>query len=85
MAQHPSAEKRHRQTTKRRTRNRVTRGSMRTAIKAVEKALSEGKKGEAKTLAGAAIHLIDRACVKGVIKANTASRLVSNLTLKTKS
>jgi small subunit ribosomal protein S20 len=80
MANHPSAEKRHRQTTKHRLRNRLTRGKMRTAIKAAYKALGEGRKDEARTLAQEALKLIDRAYGKGVIKRNTASRLISKLT-----
>ena len=80
MAIHPSAEKRNRQTTKRRLRNRVARGHMRTAIKAAYKAIEEGNKDEAGKLTSEAVRLIDRAYGKGIIKRNTASRLVSKLT-----
>ncbi len=80
MANHPSAEKRDRQTTKRRLRNRVARGHMRTAIKAAYKAIGEGSKEQAGAAAKDAIRLIDRAYGKGIIKRNTASRLISKLT-----
>jgi small subunit ribosomal protein S20 len=79
MANHPSAEKRHRQTIKRRIRNRNVRGRMRTAIKATYSALSEGDTTEAKKRAVEARRLIDRAYSKGVLKRNTASRLISKL------
>jgi small subunit ribosomal protein S20 len=79
MANHPSAAKRNRQTIKRRLRNRVARGHMRTAIKAAYKAIEEGSKEKA-SLTRDAVQLIDRAYGKGVIKRNTASRLVSKLT-----
>ena len=80
MANHPSAEKRNRQTTRRRLRNRVARGHMRTAIKAAYKAIGESDKQQAGTLTKEAVRLIDRAYGKGVIKRNTASRLISKLT-----
>jgi small subunit ribosomal protein S20 len=79
MANHPSAEKRNRQTTKRRLRNRIVRGRMRTAIKATMQAIEEGRGDEAKTLAHEASRLIERAYSKGVVKRNTASRLISKL------
>ena len=80
MANHPSAKKRHRQTIKRRLRNRLARGRMRTAIKAAYRAAGEGRKDDAASLAKQAVRLIDRAYDKGVIKRNTASRLISKLT-----
>jgi len=80
MANHPSAEKRNRQATKRRLRNRVVRGHMRTAIKAAYRAIGEGSKEQAGALTREAVRLIDRAYGKGVIKRNTASRLISKLT-----
>ncbi|MBW2262927.1 MAG: 30S ribosomal protein S20 [Deltaproteobacteria bacterium] len=83
MANHPSAKKRNRQTVKRRLRNRVTRGHMRTAIKAAYKAIGEGKKDQTGALTKEAVRLIDRAYSKGVIKRNTASHLISKLTRQT--
>jgi len=79
MATHPSAKKRNRQTIKRRLTNRTTRGHMRTAIKAAYKAIEDGKKDQAGALTKEAIRLVDRAYGKGVIKRNTASRLISKL------
>ncbi len=79
MANHPSAEKRYRQNEKRRARNRIVRGKMRTAVKKALAAGEAGKKDEAKKLAGEAATLVDRAYGKGTIKRNTASRLISSL------
>jgi small subunit ribosomal protein S20 len=80
MANHPSAKKRKRQTVKRRMRNRLARGKMRTALKAAYKALEEEKKDDGKTLSNEAIRLVDRAYGSGIIRRNTASRLISKLT-----
>ncbi len=63
----------------RRQRNRVVRGRMRTVIKATLSALEEGKTEEARKLATEATRLIERAYSKGVLKRNTASRLISHL------
>lgn len=79
MANHPSAEKRHRQTIKRRLRNRLVRGKMRTALKSALHAIEEGRTDEAKDLTMQATRLIERAYSKGVLKRNTASRLISKL------
>ena len=79
MGNHASPKKRHRQAEKRRARNRVVRGQMRTAVKKAIAAGEAGKKDEAKKLAAAATRLVDRAYDKGTIKRNTASRLISSL------
>jgi len=79
MANHPSAEKRNRQATKQRLRNRTVRGRMRTAIKATLKAIEEGRKEDAQALAKESYRLIDRAYSKNVVKRNKASRLISRL------
>ena len=79
MGNHAQPKKRHRQDEKRRARNRIVRGQMRTAVKKAIAAGEAGKKEEAKKLAGAAVRLVDRAYGKGTIKRNTASRLVSSL------
>jgi small subunit ribosomal protein S20 len=53
---------------------------MRTAIKAAYRAIGEGNREQAGALTREAVRLIDRAYGKGVIKRNTASRLISKLT-----
>ena len=61
--------------------NNDVKSSMKTAIKKFERSLHEGKDEAQKRLA-IAIKQIDKACSKGVIKKNTASRYKSNITLK---
>jgi len=81
MANHKSAEKRIRQTEKRRLRNRVQRGKLRSSIKAVRTALDTGNVDEAGTLLKTAIASIDSTASKGVLHKNAASRKISRLTL----
>lgn len=78
MANHKSAEKRDRQRTKRRLRNRNTIGRMRTAIRDARKAV-EDKTAEAPALVKSAVTLIDRAVTKGALHRRTASRYISRL------
>ena len=80
MANHKSAEKRIRQTEKRRIRNRVQRGNMRSSIKAVRTALETGNIDEASTLLKTAVACIDGTASKGVVHRNAASRKISRLT-----
>lgn len=66
--------------TQRRTainRNRVSR--IRTFVKAVEAAILDGKKDEAKKALQAAQPQIQRGVTKGVIHKNTAARKISRL------
>ena len=79
MAKHPSAEKRHRQSLKRRTRNRTARSAMRSAVKSVLALAGEGKSEEAKGAARQATKLIDKAAVHGIIHKNNAARKISRL------
>jgi len=76
---HKSAEKRNRQRTKRRLRNRIALGQMRTALKEARAALGN-KEAEAPELVRKAISFIDRAVTKGAVKRRTASRYISRLT-----
>jgi len=52
--------------------------------KNIEKLLKEKKKDEAKKLLPSAYSIIDKACKKGVLKKNTASRKKSQLSKITK-
>ncbi len=79
MANHKSALKRMRQNDKRRLRNRLHRGRMRTQIKKFRVAVAAGDVEAAGAELGKAISLVDRTRTKGVIHKNTAARTVSRL------
>jgi small subunit ribosomal protein S20 len=76
---HKSAEKRNRQEPKRRLRNRIAVGKMRTALKQAREAVATNA-AEAPKLIKNAVRFIDKAVTKGVIKRGTASRYISRLT-----
>jgi len=79
LANHDSAIKRARQDEVRRQRNRVHKGSMRTAIKNVLKAVEAGDVDNAKSALIIATSLIDRAGRKNLIHRKQSSRRVSRL------
>ncbi len=79
MANHKSAEKRARQAIKRRDRNRVIRGSVRTRVKAVRKAIADGDAAVALTELRLAEREFRKAASKGSLKKTTVSRSVSRL------
>lgn len=79
MANHPSALKRARQNEKRRLRNRMAIGEMRTAIKKFRFLVLERRSEDARTTLPRVYALIDRTRKKGVIHANTAARYKSRL------
>ncbi len=80
MANIKSAEKRIRQTAKRRTRNRYHRSRMRTAIKQLRSMIDEGRGDEARNALAGTLALIDSTAQKGVIHRNAAARTKSRLT-----
>jgi small subunit ribosomal protein S20 len=80
MPNHKSSEKRVRQSEKRRDVNRNNRGRLRTSIKKLRAALSEGDAQEINTLLPATISTIDKAVQKGVLHRNAAARYKSRLT-----
>lgn len=80
MANHKSAEKRDRQSKKRRLRNRMNKSAMKTAIRQVEEAVSAGSEEQAKAALQAAIPVIYKTASKGSVHKNLASRKVSRLT-----
>lgn len=82
MANHPSALKRHRQSLKRRARNKHVKSGMRTLIKEVRTA--SGKEEAEKALTKV-VSAIDKAASKGVLHRRTASRYVSRLSHAVKS
>ncbi len=79
MPNHKSAEKRVRQTEKRRTRNLVQKSKNRNRVKAVRDAITEGNAEEANALLPAAVAQLYRSASKGAIPKKRASRAVSRL------
>lgn len=79
MATHKSAEKRHRQSLKKKARNRFAKATFRSAVKnAITLAQSGDAKG-AKEATRAAVRLLDKAAVHGVMHKKTAQRQISRL------
>jgi small subunit ribosomal protein S20 len=82
MPNHKSAEKRIRQSEKRRINNRNSRGRLRTGIKKLRATLADGDGEQLQTLLPQTISLIDKAVQKGVLHRNAAARYKSRLTLR---
>ncbi len=80
MANTPSAEKRSRQNTQRRDRNRAARSRLRTAVKRLRAEVAAGNKAGAEELLPSTLGLIDSTAGKGVIHANAAARTKARLT-----
>ena len=80
MANHPQALKRHRQSLKRRARNRHYRSLVRGAVKRLRTAIDEGADQSAiDGLFRNAERTLHRVAQKGVISSNTASRKIGRL------
>ncbi len=79
MANHKSAEKRHRQNLKRRESNRGAKSTIRTSIKTAIELAKSGKRDEALLEAKKATSLLDKAIVHGVLHKNTVQRTISRL------
>lgn len=84
MAQHASAEKQMRQSQKRRARNRQNVSQLKTQVKKLRAAISEGNAKAAESLLADTVGQIDKAAKKGVIHDNAAGRYKSRLTRKVK-
>jgi len=80
MPNHKSAEKRMRQSERRRKINRSNRTRVRTAIKKLRTELSAGNVAEAKAILPETISTIDKAVRKGVMHQNAAARYKARLT-----
>ncbi|MCP3144777.1 30S ribosomal protein S20 [Pyxidicoccus xibeiensis] len=78
MANTKSAEKRHRQSLKRRARNVTVRGEVKTAVKSAREALTT-KAGNTADALKAASKALNKAASKGVLHKRTASRRISRL------
>ncbi len=80
MANIRSAEKRMRQSEKRRVRNAAVRGSVRTAVKSARAALTGTSAEDARATLARTIRVLDKAVTKGILHKNTAARRKSRLT-----
>jgi small subunit ribosomal protein S20 len=84
MANTKSAEKRAREALAARARNVAHRSKVRSAVRKVVAAISEGKKLEAAAALKAASPIIDAMARKGIIHKNKAARHKSRLAAKVK-
>lgn len=82
MPNHKSAEKRVRQSEKRRAINRSNRTKVRTYIKKLRSALESGSKKDLEQILPETISVIDKSVQKGVLHANAAARYKSRLTVR---
>ena len=79
MGRNKSAEKRHRQSLKRRARNRMYKSRIKTAIKKLMAAMENKELEKIDPLFKNALKEINKARSKGVLHRNTASRKISRL------
>ncbi len=82
MATHKSAEKRYRQSERRRQRNVATKSHVRTRVKTVLTSVASKDEDKSREELSKAVKVIDKAAGKGVLHKNTASRKISRLTRK---
>jgi len=82
LAKTKSAEKRIRQSEKRREGNIRVKSQVKTSVKKLLLAVESKDLEQSKASLGKAISVIDKAASKGVIHKNTASRKISRLTQK---
>jgi len=85
MANHPSAEKRNRQTQRRTEVNDARKSRIRTFVKKVETAIASGDKNAAKEAYAAAAPEMQRGINKGVAHQRTVARKLSRLSARIKS
>jgi small subunit ribosomal protein S20 len=84
MANHVSALKRARQTTKKTAVNRANKTHFRGTLRTLREALQKGDAGTVNTEFRKAVSIIDKSVQKGVIHANTGSRYKSRLNARVK-
>ncbi len=82
MPNHKSAEKRVRQTERRRVINRSNRARLRTSMKELRAALAKTSDKDAAALLPKTVSEIDKAVQKGVLHRNAAARHKSRLTVR---
>lgn len=80
MANTKSAQKRARQSLKRRARNRAGASTMRTAVKKLRQTIEAGDGKAATELLTPTLSLVDKTAQKGIIHTNAADRTKSRLT-----
>lgn len=79
VANHPSAEKRHRQSEKRRLRNQAIRTKLRHAVRGVRSAVAARDLDAARKEFARASRALSKAATKGVVHRNNASRRIARL------
>lgn len=79
MGKSKSAAKRHRQSLKRRIRNRHIRSTVKTAVKEIREVVAEGDASKAGEALSKAVSTIARAGSKGVLHKKTVARKVARL------
>jgi small subunit ribosomal protein S20 len=79
MANHPSAEKRHRQSVKRAARNQAVRSQVRTEVKKLRTLVAASDGATAKSELPGVASVLDKAVGKGVLHKNNAARRISRL------
>ncbi len=84
MANHPSAEKRNRQTQLRTEVNGARKSRIRSFVKKVETAIASGNKDAAKQAFAEAAPEMQRGTNKGVVHQRTVSRKLSRLSARIK-
>jgi small subunit ribosomal protein S20 len=75
-----SAEKRLRQSERRRLRNAAVRSNVRSAVKGARTALSGTSAAEARATVARTLRVLDKAVTKGILHKNAAARRKSRLT-----
>ena len=84
MANHPSAEKRNRQTQRRTEVNGARKSRIRSFVKKVETAIASGDKNAAKEAFAVAAPEMQRGASKGVMHQRTVARKLSRLSARIK-
>jgi small subunit ribosomal protein S20 len=84
MANHPSAEKRNRQTQRRTEVNGARKSRIRSYVKKVETAIASGDKNAAKQAFADAAPEMQRGASKGVVHQRTVARKLSRLSARIK-
>ena len=79
MANHPSALKRHRQSEKRRVRNRAVKSRLRHLVREVRDAVATKNADAATKSLTVAGRALDKAVTKGVLHRNNAARRIARL------
>jgi len=79
VANHPSAEKRHRQNEKRKLRNQALKTRLRHVVRDVRTAITGTDRDAAAKQLVRATRALDKAVTKGVIHRNQAARKISRL------